>query len=256
MSHTQVQTLSSSLSTTASFKEIHIDKDGLMLQSFQIGIKRVCKALLQFSNCLLEDIMYSEGVPGSLLNNIEICQPIPLSDLNHLSNHPLLFEIIAVKGMINRIYCILSKESCNSLLLKSIIRHDLLSIANLIKHIRERLEEDLVVACRRVINNILLSKFGADFIEINEVLEQLSKLFQERSDKDKDDDFTFLSLANYLERIDKMYSSIIAKTDILNQYFMHTQRTVEDDASLQADKKLLEYIRIRYYVLRVDERRI
>lgn len=260
MPYAQIETILQQLAKNQLSKETSPSDSKLVLQIYQICVESVCKTLLQFCNSLLENMMYPRGTPNLLVDNIESCKRISLNEFvnpNGVLGHPLIFEVIAAKDTLAKLLTMNSEDYYKSDYVDFTALYHLQKVKEIIQFIYERLHQGLVIKDREVINRNILNKFEAQFVELDEIFNQLAIIFKESNSKDNYD-ITLCNIDNYIQNVNNFYISVLTQGEILNQYtkYIKSSACVEKNLPLQKNENFVQYVNRRNYVLRLDERKI
>ncbi|CCK70908.1 uncharacterized protein KNAG_0F02430 [Huiozyma naganishii CBS 8797] len=232
---------------------------------FEPLIAEFSTCLLDFTDGLLEDIMYPSGAPTDLIISNT---PVPQEHINLSENpclgHPILFEIVALRNRITRLQS-LHPVDYTPTFFNSHARKFLIDVERLFLYIDEKLHGDSRINTRCHVNTLLLreanevcfSKIAAQFDQFNRIVECVANANKSASgDRATEEPARALSMIFLLDCV-KLHNDIIKAGNVLNDYLLslHNGIIIDTVPSLKEDLAFTAFKNHRKNLLHLDKRR-
>lgn len=169
--------LTDSLSKDITMKEEILKEDILIDQLFELSSKSIVKPLLEYTDRIMEYVMYPHGFtisPGTLIKSNEslTTKHVVVATTPSLG-HPVLLHLITLKNLLVNTLSVDMKND------KSTVINGLLRCHEVTNHIFEFLNRDKVLITRQEVDCHIIEKFGPDMAKFDESFTLLNAIFND-----------------------------------------------------------------------------
>lgn len=256
--------LTDSLAKDFTMKEEILKEDILIDQLFELSSKSILKPFLEYTDRVMEYVMYPHGFtisPGTLIKSNELLttKHVIVATTPSLG-HPVLLHLIALKSLLIKTLEVDMKNN------KSTIINALLKSHKIINHVFEFLARDQVIITRQEVDCHIIEKFGPDMVKFEELFKLIDAIFNDLVNSQQSSKVHTVA-PKCIIKIEKLttlahdlYLHIIKDSRALKDYSIFKNVSscddIEESEILHNNGEFISFLHTRKTLLHLNNRRI